>query len=367
MKSIFQHKNKPRLKSGKIDAPRVGVSSPRWLNGIPQQISLIIHGSFIREENASTRRHRRGKREPNCSPSIDSRRSSIGSLHRTTEKTAQYDDSLLSSPSESSHHKSHSSRHSESVNHAHAKHTRCFCIWIVVLSILALLSVSSYFLYRHLTRYSCNAFGVSIARSRCEKRASLLDQNELDGLQKCADTLRELMIKGSDWQSLHLSEHTFPKVRKLTVASDTLQSIQFGRNAFNALAMFTLSSPNLTAFSVLDNSFRSLPTLVIQGAAAAPTSLLAPSFAALRIGNNSLTRCDFSLSTKPFQLLELGVSAFHDSPRFVLGPFSLPFSFQKTARDRCISARSRCKPPIPFRFLFPPPATCRSIPRRSAR
>ena len=47
--------------------------------------------------------------------------------------------------------------------------------------------------------------------------------------------------------------------------------------------------------------------------------LLATSFAELRVGNNSLTHCEFSLSTKPFQLLELGVSSFHDSPRFVLG------------------------------------------------
>ena len=130
-----------------------------------------------------------------------------------------------------------------------------------------------------------------------------------------------MTIKGSAWESLDFSTQTYPKVKRLTIESDTLQSIQFGRDAFNALTLCTLSSPNLRRFSVLENSLNALPTLVLKGEESSESSFQATSFAELHVGNRSLTRCSFLLSSAPFQLLDLGESSFHDSLRFVLRAF----------------------------------------------
>ena len=190
---------------------------------------------------------------------------------------------------------------------------------------------------------------------------------EFERLDQCADSLKELTIQGSDWESLDFSKHTYPKVRKLSIHSDTLQSIHFGSNSFNALSSLSVSSQKLTTFSVLDNSLNTLPSLTLNGTLPAFPLFPAHSFTEFRVGNSSLTHCSFSMSTKPLQRIEIGAYSFHDSPSFLLGPLASSFSHQRKARNRCTLAHTRSKTPIPSRFPSPPPAPFPSTPRRSAR
>ena len=182
---------------------------------------------------------------------------------------------------------------------------------------------------------------------------------EFERLDQCADSLKELTIQGSDWESLDFSKHTYPKVRKLSIHSDTLQSIHFGSNSFNALSSLSVSSQKLTTFSVLDNSLNTLPSLTLNGTLPTLPFFPAHSFTEFRVGNSSLTHCSFSMSTKPLQCIEIGAYSF--------GPLVSSFSHQRKAHNRCTLAHTRSKTPIPSQFPSPPQAPFPSTPRRSAR
>ena len=91
------------------------------------------------------------------------------------------------------------------------------CISISALCTV-LVFVLAVFLYKLLTKHSCNLFHESYARSCTFVIFLVVDSNDLEALAMCG-SLRVLHFVGAEWKSINVPSDTFQNLRTVVIHS----------------------------------------------------------------------------------------------------------------------------------------------------
>ena len=100
-------------------------------------------------------------------------------------------------------------------------------IWLgLALLLIILLICGGITIYWVVTRYSCNFFGISTARSFFLVGALIVDENELKSLYFCK-TLSKITLQGPSWTNVTILEDSFNSVTTFTFDSLYLIGVFF--------------------------------------------------------------------------------------------------------------------------------------------
>ena len=92
--------------------------------------------------------------------------------------------------------------------------SKLVCILLIVTACL----VGLFFLYKRLSRHSCNIFGVSYPRSRVSVAVLPVAQEEVDHLATC-EKLTTVIVSGDSFKRLVFTENAFNTVTSLAIQS----------------------------------------------------------------------------------------------------------------------------------------------------
>lgn len=104
---------------------------------------------------------------------------------------------------------------------------KCIIYSIILCCLIASIGYACFAIYNVVTKYSCNIFGISIARSMifiyCRWNT---DENELMGLEKCKK-LTKLTILGTEWSSIRFKNGMFNTVEELDISRFLLDKLNY--------------------------------------------------------------------------------------------------------------------------------------------
>ena len=96
--------------------------------------------------------------------------------------------------------------------------SKVVCILLIVTACLIGLGIGAFFLYKRLSRHTCNIFGVSYPRSRVSVAVLPVAQEEVDHLATC-EKLTTVIVSGDSFKSLVFTENAFNTVTSLAIQS----------------------------------------------------------------------------------------------------------------------------------------------------